>query len=273
MAVTTTALTPIQIRARYLSSNARIRVLLFITVGLAGAVITGPLLCQSGGAGAHLSVAELTKRGENELEKGRTMLEEQTLTGAGGFFEECIRMDGRNARCYFDLALTESYLVRVKDAQHDRQSAERQLEAAILNVQSSIRFNDHSADAHALLADLYGSKIGFDGGFAAMRYGPKANDEIQRAFQLDANNPRALGVIGRKYLYSPKIFGGDIDRAIDSFRKATEFDPHNDEAYVWLAIAYRKKGDTVRAQSAVREALQLNGQSAFAKRIASGAAD
>ena len=106
-----------------------------------------------------------------------------------------------------------------------------------------------------------------------MKYGPKANDETRRAFQLDANNPRAFAVIGRKYLYSPRIFGGDLDKAIESFRKATELEPHGDEAFVWLAIAYRKKGDNARAQAAVKEALQLNGRSAFARRSDSGAAE
>jgi len=42
------------------------------------------------------------------------------------------------------------------------------------------------------------------------------------------------------------------------WREATTLDPHYDEAFVWLAIAYHKKGDTKRAQAAVVEALRLN---------------
>ena len=64
------------------------------------------------------------------------------------------------------------------------------------------------------------------------------------------------------------MFGGDVDKAIASFRKATQLDPKSDEAYVWLAIALRKKGDAAGEQEALREALRLNPRSAFAKATA-----
>jgi Flp pilus assembly protein TadD len=77
-------------------------------------------------------------------------------------------------------------------------------------------------------------------------------------------------VVGRKYLFAPKIFGGDLGKAIESFRKATTLDPRYDEAFVWLAIAYRKSGNAQQSQVALSQALRLNGQSVFAKRIESG---
>ena len=120
------------------------------------------------------------------------------------------------------------------------------------------------------MGDLYGRKIGFGGMFTGMRYGPKADAETRRAFDLNANNPLAFAVIGRKYLFAPKMFGGDPAKAVQSFQKATSLDPHGDEAFVWLALAYRKIGDSQRAQAAVSEALRLNGKIAFARRIQSG---
>jgi tetratricopeptide (TPR) repeat protein len=159
----------------------------------------------------------------------------------------------------------------VKESQKDKKGAEPWLDSAIKNARSSIALDGHSANGHAFLADLYGNKIGYGGMFAGMRYGPKANDETRQALQLDANNPRAYAVVGRKYLYSPKMFGGDLDKAIDAFRKSTTLDPHGDEAFVWLAIAYRKKGDETRARAAVAEALRLDSRSVFAKRIQAGA--
>jgi Flp pilus assembly protein TadD len=64
------------------------------------------------------------------------------------------------------------------------------------------------------------------------------------------------------------MFGGDVDKAIASFRQATQLDPKSDEAYVWLAIALRKKGDAAGAEQALQQALQLNPRSAFAKATA-----
>ena len=54
---------------------------------------------------------------------------------------------------------------------------------------------------------------------SGMKYGPKANAETERAFQLDPNNAQAFAVIGRKYYFAPSMFGGDLNKAIESFGK------------------------------------------------------
>jgi Flp pilus assembly protein TadD len=66
------------------------------------------------------------------------------------------------------------------------------------------------------------------------------------------------------------MFGGDVDQAVASFRKAIELDPKSDEAYVWLAIACRKKGDSAQADLALQDALRLNPRSAFARHLQTG---
>ena len=104
-----------------------------------------------------------------------------------------------------------------------------------------------------------------------MRYGPRSEAETNRALQLNPNCPRAYVVLGRRCLYAPRLFGGDVDKAIDFFRKSTAVDPRYDEGFVWLAIAYRKKGDAAQAQTALIEARRLNSRSAFANRVLSGA--
>ena len=76
-------------------------------------------------------------------------------------------------------------------------------------------------------------------------------------------------MIGRRHLYSPRIFGGDIEKAIESFRKATTVDPRSDEGFVWLAIAYGKKGDSMAAKTAADEALRLNNRNVIAREIRS----
>jgi len=64
------------------------------------------------------------------------------------------------------------------------------------------------------------------------------------------------------------MFGGDVEKAIESFRKSTQLDPRFDETYVWLAIALRKKGDATGADQALQEALRLNPRSMFARQTA-----
>ena len=74
--------------------------------------------------------------------------------------------------------------------------------------------------------------------------------------ELDRNDPRIYVVLGRRQLYAPRVFGGDIEKAIESFRKATIVDPHYGEAFVWLAIAYDKKRDASSAKIAVELAFE-----------------
>lgn len=219
-------------------------------------------------AQAPVKIEQQREAGERELENGRSTLDTKTRIAARGSFQKCTRNDERKSVCYYDLARCELYLGKSEVLQKNHAAADKWEDAAIADAQHAIALNDRSADAHALLSDLYGSKI--RGMISGMHFGPRANSEIQRAFQLDPNCPQAFTVIGRKYLYSPSMFGGDIDKAIESFKRATGADPRNDEAFVWLAIAYRKKGDPERARQALSEALRLNSRSVFAIRVNSG---
>lgn len=140
------------------------------------------------------------------------------MTAARALFEECARRDLNDSVCFYGLARTASYLRRAAGTQKDKDTAKKWRDTAITDVQHAIALNNRVADAHALLADLYSAKI--SGMLSGIQFGPKANAEIQRAFQLDPSNAQAFGVMGRKYLYAPSMFGGDLDKAIDSFRKA-----------------------------------------------------
>lgn len=205
----------------------------------------------------------LQKDGERQLEEGRTLLNAAILNTARNAFSQCAAQDARNTQCLIDLARTEFYLVKAEEIAGHAEASRKMLDNAVSHAQKAVALSDQSADAHALLADLYGAKI--TGMLSGMKYGPKANTESQRALQLDPNNAFAYAVLGRKYFYSPSAFGGDLNKAIDSFKHAAALDPHSDEDLVWLAKAYRKKGDAARAQEALAQAIHLNPRSVFAQ--------
>ena len=203
------------------------------------------------------------------LEEGRTMLEDQPLSGARTALARLAQQHPENAMYFYQLARANRYRVEAYAAHGYKKDAERALDEAIANVQQSLKLNEKSADAHSLLADLYGRKISFGMAmFTGPKYGPKVDAENRRAFELDTNNSVAFASRGRQYLEAPKMFGGDLDKAISDFRKATQLDPKSDETFVWLALALRKKGDNAGADQAVSEALRLNPRNAFAKQTA-----
>jgi Tfp pilus assembly protein PilF len=218
---------------------------------------------------AQARLPAIVRSAEAQLEEGRTTLDEQTLMTARRSFEDCTMVDPKNARCYYDLGRIDSYLADVRERHRATKPAQQAIDSAIESTRQSIDLNARFADAHALLAELYGKKIGYGGWFTGMRIGPKAEAETQKALESDPNDPRIYIVIGRRQLYSPRMFGGDIEKAIESFRKATIVDPHCDEGFVWLAIAYSKKGDTSAAKTAVDEALRLNNRNVIASEIRS----
>jgi tetratricopeptide (TPR) repeat protein len=203
------------------------------------------------------------------LEEGRTTLEEKPLTAAKNYFAH-LAQTSQNPVYFYQLARADSYLIESYAARHENKRAEQALEDAIAAVQYCVGLNDQSADAHSLLADLYGRKISLGGFLAGPRFGPKIVAENKKALDLAPNDALVYASLGRQYLYAPKMFGGDVGKAIDNFLKATQLGPSADENFVWLAIAYRKSGDTPLSEMGLRLGVLLNPRSAFAKATAAG---
>ncbi len=204
------------------------------------------------------------------LEAGRTARAEGPLHEAREYFAKLTQKSPGSSIYWYELARVDTYRCDAADARGDKKAASAAIDAALEEAQHSLQLNDTSADAHSLLADLYGRRIGLGGFMAGAHYGPKVQSENKRALELDGNNPRALASVGRQYLNTPKMFGGDVNKAIASFQKSVELDPKADETFVWLAIAQRKKGDAAAANRALDEALRLNPGSVFAQNTKAG---
>ncbi len=204
------------------------------------------------------------------LEEGRTTLSEPALKEAVTYFTGQKQKKPNDAIYDYELARADQYRCDGADTHGDKKAAVAALDKAIEEAQESLRVNEQSAERHSLLADLYGRKISFGGFMPGPRYGPKVSSENRRALRLDSDNPRVQASLGRQYLEAPKMFGGDIDQAIASFQKSLQRDPRNDETLLWLAMAFRKKGEDRSADDALDKALQLNPRSAFAKRVKLG---
>jgi len=204
------------------------------------------------------------------LEEGRTTLAEKALSDARDYFLKLTPKNPGSAIYFYELARVDQYRSNAADMRKDSKAAMAAMESAISEAIEAIKLNEASAEEHSLLADLYGRRIGLGGFMAGARFGPKIGAENKRALELDANNARVLASVGRQYLMAPKMFGGDLDKAIANLQKSTERDPQADETFVWLAIAERKKGDSDAANKALDVALRLNPRSLFAQNTKAG---
>lgn len=200
------------------------------------------------------------------VEAARKAREETLLQSLKTRLEQEIARDPMDAASYLDLAKVDSYLADVYEMKKDKKSALAAVDKAIDSVQHSIQLDDKSADAHSLLADLCGRKISLGTAmFAGPKFGPKVKEENARAMALDNKNPVVWASLGRQYLMAPKMFGGDAEKAIESFQKSLELDASQDETWVWLAKAFAKHGDKAKAHDAIQHALSLSPDSPWVK--------
>jgi tetratricopeptide (TPR) repeat protein len=206
------------------------------------------------------------------LEQARRTHDEAQLRSLETGLTKRMAENLRDPEIPYQLALVESWLLDLCERRNDKKGASAAVDKAIEAARKSIALKEESADAHSLLADLYGRKIAYGGMMAGMHFGPKITEENKRALALDDKNPRAWASLGRQYFFAPTMFGGDINKAVESLEKSLALDAQQDETWVWLAKAFQKQGDKPKARDAVQHALQLNPQSAFAKDTAASLA-
>jgi len=203
------------------------------------------------------------------VESVRKTRDEKQLTSLKAQLEQQIAQNGNDAILFLDLARVQSYLLDVYEMHRDKKSEVPQIDTIIEAAKRSISLNDKSADAHSLLADPYGGKIALGNGmFAGPKFGPKVKEENAIAMALDDKNACVWASLGRQYLMAPKMFGGDVGKAVESFQKSLAIDPAQDETWVWLAKALEKQRDRSKAHDAIQHALSLNPDSLWVKEAA-----
>jgi hypothetical protein len=104
------------------------------------------------------------------------------------------------------------------------QDLQAHLEKAASNFEASIRSNGTFADGYAAAAGVYGWLAGFyQSDPDAMRERlEKFRRLLDRAAELEPDNPRMLWVQAAPFLYLPPERGGNVDRAIEIYRRMDE---------------------------------------------------
>ncbi len=141
----------------------------------------------------------------------------------------------------------------------DKGKAETHFEAALKAAERALGLRE-SADAHCLLGEALSQLIEFRGWGFAISAGPRSRKAFERALELDPDSARAHLDLGLSYLFTPKMFGGSIVKALEYLGKALELarDDHTRFlCHVWLAQAHAKAGHPGEASSHLRKALDI----------------
>lgn len=138
-------------------------------------------------------------------------------------------------------------------------------EAGIAVARRLVETSPKVAEHHRILGTLCGQIIPANL-MSAFKYGRCAREEIDTALNLDPKSAWAYLGRGVGNYYLPETFGGGIDKAIQDFRRASTLQPNLADAWLWLGISLRKKGDTGSAKAALEKAKGLSPERVWIQR-------
>jgi tetratricopeptide (TPR) repeat protein len=202
--------------------------------------------------------------GGSDLEKARDAQDRPALDRLASQSSSVAQGKSNDAAAQYKLALAESYVAEVAIEVHDKNAAHNAAEAGIDAAKKAVALKGDAAEYHRLLGTLCGQAISANV-LQGMKYGHCAQDEVNKAVQLDPKasvNYLARGV-GNYYL--PQGLGGGMDLAVKDFLKAAELDPQSAEAQLWLGLALRKQNKNADARKAFQKAIELNPARVWAK--------
>ncbi len=145
------------------------------------------------------------------------------------------------------------------------------LERAVPILERQIERETQNADAHALLAAIYGWIAGQKPESATV-YGPLSHQLIAAAQEINGKDPQVNLLSGIIKFHTPEAYGGSKQEALKLFEKAIKaYESADDagwgraDAYVWRALILRELGKTHRAQEDLTTALNIAPEYGWAK--------
>ena len=133
------------------------------------------------------------------------------------------------------------------------------------NLDILLEQNDKDAQSLAKMARLNGATMAFNN-WKAMYLGPQSEKLVDRALAAEPENPDAWMQRGSSRLFTPEMFGGDVEEAIAAFEKAVKYyeeQPNHTgnwrylDALAWLGQAYQKGDRSAEAADVFSKALTV----------------
>lgn len=134
------------------------------------------------------------------------------------------------------------------------------------NLEKLIYDKVRMGESKALLSSVYGLKIAYSN-WKGMTLGPKSGSLIAEAKKVAPDSPLVWKLYGNFKLYTPSMFGGDVQEAIDAYAKSVELFERNPantknnweylDAVAWLGQAYVKADEPQKAIAVYQKALRI----------------
>jgi len=197
-------------------------------------------------------------------QQARDAQDRAALDRLSGELQSQAQAQPNDASMQYRAALLESLRAEVLLELRDRGAAKAAAEAGIRAAERAVALTPKSSEYHRVLGTLCGQVIPANV-LAGLRYGKCAQEEVNRAIELDPKSALAHMARGVGNYYLPEAFGGGAEIALKDFAAASKLDPRNGDIFLWMGITLRKLNRNAEARQALSRAIALNPNRIWAK--------
>jgi tetratricopeptide (TPR) repeat protein len=129
--------------------------------------------------------------------------------------------DPKDKQARINLGIAQFGLLETTVKMHNEKLFDTHYDEIESTLESLVEENSQDAELKALLSSIYGLKIGFSP-LQGMFLGPKCGKLIESAKVLSPASPLVTGLYGNSKLFTPPMWGGDVEVAIRSYLTCIE---------------------------------------------------
>ena len=174
----------------------------------------------------------------------------------------------------FTQALAMYGLLNNTMASKDEDTFDDNVDQTIELLKSVIEENPEWGEPKAVLSSVYGLVMAYSP-MKGMLYGSRSSSLIDNAMKEQEDSPMVQKLYGGSKLYTPEMFGGSPERAVEAFEKSVELYEKSNSTENWmyldtlvgLSFAYSKTGKEELAKQTLEKAIGLEPQYQWAKSI------
>jgi tetratricopeptide (TPR) repeat protein len=205
--------------------------------------------------------------------------DEKALLKVRGEFERILQLKKDTWLVYYYISFTDYSIATTYMKDQVKDKIKKYNESALEMINKSIEINSDFCDSYVMIMNLQFNRWVYEQ--------DKMNDIIassdiaaEKAKKLDPDNPRYYLTLGVSSYYTPEMFGGGIDKALESLNKSYDLfqtrkekeeyypDWGKDITYGYLAMSYIKRdkeGDLVKAKEYLDKGIEAYPDSGFLK--------
>ena len=222
------------------------------------------------------AIDDLILQGKAQIHAATNVWDMQQMMAARGLFERLLTDDTYPWLVHYYIARADETLSHMFLAQENKDQAKSFLDDGIEHLEQAVTIKEDFAEAYALMSSLMGNKIGLNP-ILGMTLGMKSGSMMGKAFGLAPENPRVSLIAGQSAYYTPKMFGGGKDKALEhiekaltlfeTFEPASPVDPSwgHADAYAYLGLIQMDAGDLDTAEISFQQALEIDPEHGWVK--------